>query len=110
MRPANACESGRHFLHPSETCEEWEQLAAAFTAWFERALADGLSQAHAAAEHDLVHGHGLGEIRGVIGLAARSEPTPLDRALEILGPELQHCPLYQPWCPSTGWPRSPREA
>lgn len=110
MRELDACESGRHFPHPGETCEEWEQLKTAFLALYERALAAGLAQAHGAAEHDLVHGHGLGEVRGVIGIATRSQPTPLERALEILGPDLERCPLYQPWCPPTGWPDSSREA
>lgn len=110
MRAPIVCESGRHFPHPDETCEEWEQLTAAFLELYELALAAGLAQADAVAEHGLVHGHGLGEIRGVIGSATRSGPTPLERAFEILGPELQRCPLYQPWCPSTGWPDSSSEA
>jgi hypothetical protein len=38
-----ACEAGRHVLHPGETCEEWEEYAAAARALYEGALIEAIS-------------------------------------------------------------------
>jgi hypothetical protein len=55
--------------------------------------------AHAAAiaavEREVVTGNGTGEPRGIFAWLPR-EPTPAERAVEILAPELRWCPLYKP--------------
>ena len=35
-----ACESGRHVLHPGETCDEWEDYAASVLALYMRAVTE----------------------------------------------------------------------
>ncbi|MET8766350.1 hypothetical protein [Streptomyces sp. NPDC004658] len=84
-----ACETGRHTHHPGETCDEYEEFAAHVRAWFEQSFA----ALYAAAERRLVTGDGTGEPRGVLAWEP-TEPTPVERALAILGPELRCCPLY----------------
>lgn len=41
-----------------------------------------------------VTGNGTGEPRGFLTREQR-EPTPAERAIAILGPELRRCPLYK---------------
>lgn len=43
--PGVLCDSGRHIFHPGDTCEEVDELQAAFRAWFEHALADAYEEA-----------------------------------------------------------------
>lgn len=85
-----ACESGRHVHHPMETCDEYEEFAAHVRAWWERAFAEAFT----AAERRLVTGNGTGEPRGLAAWEP-SEPTPIERALAILDPDLRRCPLYE---------------
>lgn len=93
--PVTVCESGRHIAHPGDTCEETDELQAAFRAYFERALAE----AYANAEQLWLYGNGTGEPRGFLAGAER-EPTPVERALAILDPHLRTCPLYKAGPPS----------
>ena len=117
-RPVVLCGSGQHFAHPGETCEEIDELQAAFRAYLERSLREAYTEAQAEAERvfdqRFITGKGTGEPRGflsaelisvpyplsdaeiedhgiVVGLP---EPTPVERALAILDPHLRACPLY----------------
>lgn len=85
------CESGRHFMHPMETCEEWEAYAAAARALYERAMA----AAFAEADRLLITGNGTGEMQGFRVREPEHEPTPAERALAILEPHLSAIALYQ---------------
>ncbi|MGW3135932.1 hypothetical protein [Streptomyces sp. NPDC001139] len=85
------CGSGRHVAHPGDTCKEFDELQAAFRAYFERALAD----AYAEAERLWLTGSSTGEARGFLAGTGLT-PTPMQRALAILDPHLRACPLYRP--------------
>jgi hypothetical protein len=84
-----ACETGRHVHHPMETCGEYEEFAARVRAWYEKALVETFAEA----ERQLVTGNMTGVPRGVAAWEP-GEPTPLERALAVLDPELRRCPLY----------------
>jgi hypothetical protein len=114
------CESGRHSAHPGETCEEIDELQAVFRRYLERSLRQ--AYATAAAEADrmfdqrFLTGYGTGEMRGFLaaeqinawypisveemadhGITPTApEPTPVERALAILDPELKKLPGYIP--------------
>ncbi|MFE9935882.1 hypothetical protein [Streptomyces hirsutus] len=46
---------------------------------------------------DWIEGYGTGEMRGLLAAwAERREPTPVERALQILAPHLAREPLYRP--------------
>lgn len=84
------CESGRHAMHPMETCEEIDEVQAVFSAYFERACVEAFE----AADRLLVTGNGTGAPLGFLSREPELEPTPAVRAFAILEPELRHCPLY----------------
>ncbi|NUS26082.1 MAG: hypothetical protein HOV92_17920 [Streptomyces sp.] len=108
--PVVVCDSGRHFAHPGETCEEIDELQALFRAYLERAAAE----AWAEVERRLVYGEGTGEPRGFLSadqisipyplsdaevadhgiIVGEPGPSPVERALAILDPHLRACPLY----------------
>jgi hypothetical protein len=81
-----ACETGQHVMHPTETCEEYEAFSAHVRAFFADTFAE--------ADRLLIHGNGTGEPRGILATPPPREPTPLERALDILDAELRACPLY----------------
>jgi len=102
---AAVCDSGRHPTHPGSTCDEIDEVQAAFRAYLERSLA--AAYAWAAAETEavvdrwLVTGDGTGEPLGFRAPALR-EPTSAERAFAILAPHLDDVPLYRPgWKPRT---------
>ncbi|MFI0233126.1 hypothetical protein [Streptomyces sp. NPDC017086] len=100
-----ACETGRHTLHPMETCDEYEAFAAHVRAWFEKSFA----ALYADAERRLVTGNGTGEPRSILNWEP-AEPTPLERAFAILDQELRRCPLYTAGPPALrgpNWPGPP---
>jgi hypothetical protein len=88
---AVVCDSGRHIVHPGETCEDIDELQAVFRVYFEQAYA----AAFAEADRLLITGGGTGEPLGFLAPALR-EPTPAERAFAILAPHLDNEPLYQP--------------
>lgn len=96
---AAVCDSGRHHAHPGETCEEIDELQAAFRAYLERALAaayaSAIAETDAALDRFLISGEGSGECRGFLPRQDVPEPTPVERALAILDPHLRACPLYK---------------
>lgn len=85
-----ACETGQHTMHPMETCEEYEAFSAHVRAFF----ANVFAEAYAEVDRRLITGNGTGEALGILATPPLREPTPVDRALAILDPELRHCPLY----------------
>lgn len=90
-RPVVLCDSGRHVAHPGETCAEFDDLQAAFRAYFEQCLA----AACAVTGRLLITGNGTGEMRGFLPAEPARGPTPMERALGILDPHLRACPLYK---------------
>jgi hypothetical protein len=96
--PTVLCDSGQHFPHPGETCEEIEELQAVFRAYLERALRQAYAMAAAETarifDERFITGDGTGEPRGILGWESREE-TSMERALAILDPHLRACPLYQ---------------
>lgn len=102
---AVVCDSGRHPMHTGETCDEIDELQAAFRAYLERSLTQ--AYAEAAAETDrlvdqwLLTGESTGAPLGFLA-PALSEPTPAERAFAILAPHLDHVPLYRPAYPRGG--------
>lgn len=99
---APACESGRHLVHPFYECDEVDELAQAFAGLYEQALTEAYAEAHAEVDQWLL-GSGTGEICGIAGWKP-SEPTPIERALAILDPELRACPLYDAGPPAVYGP------
>lgn len=95
---AAVCESGRHYAHPGETCEEIDELQAVFRAYLEESLRQAYAMAAAETarifDERFITGYGTGEPRGVLDWEPREE-TSLERALAILGPHLRACPLYK---------------
>ncbi|MEW2164371.1 hypothetical protein AB0912_15465 [Streptomyces sp. NPDC007084] len=77
-----ACPSGRHVVHPLVECDEIDLLSAAFAEMYEAALTQSID------------GNGTGASLGILATHSSREPTPMDRALDILDPELRRCPLY----------------
>ncbi|MGW2720822.1 hypothetical protein [Streptomyces sp. NPDC001492] len=118
--PVVVCESGRHINHPGETCEEFDELQAAFRAYLERGLAaayaSAMAETDAMVDRFLISGDGSGEMRGFLPATRISipyplseaeiadhgvtvlppEPTPAERAFAILEPHLHNVPLYRP--------------
>lgn len=96
--PVSVCDSGRHPAHPGETCEDVDELQAVFAAYLEQAFREAYAWAEAEAErmfdHLYVTGQGTGEPRGFLAMTEEREPSPVERALAILGPHLRDCPLY----------------
>lgn len=97
---APACPAGIHLPHPDLTCEEHEELSQSFRDFLDRLFAAVREQAQQAARRraeamaQFLDGW---EPRGPLGsLAEPAEPTPIERALQILAPHLAHEPLYQP--------------
>jgi hypothetical protein len=101
---------------------DWDDIAngAGFidvAAVAQQALAQVFAETQAAVDQLLIHGNGTGEPRGFLSAERISipyslsddeiadhgyvvgppEPTPAERALAILAPELRHCPLYKAW-------------
>jgi hypothetical protein len=93
-----ACETGRHVHHPMESCDEYEAFAAHVRDYFARIF----TEAYAEADRLWITGNGTGEPRGVLGCEP-AEPTPTERALAILDPELRRCPLYNAGPPALLW-------
>lgn len=95
-----ACPSGRHRCHPGDTCEEHEELAQSFQDFLDRLLTAAYAQAarrYQAAMEQLLDGFATWEPQGLLAsLAEPYEPTPIERALQILEPHLAREPLYQP--------------
>jgi hypothetical protein len=69
-----------------------EQLAE-WVDWFTERTAH--AAAVATVEQELLTGNGTGKPLGIFAWLPR-EPTPAERALEILAPKLRWCPLYKP--------------
>lgn len=116
--PMPVCDSGRHTVHPGDTCEEIDELQAVFHAYLDQSLRQAYAMAEAEAERlfdqRFITGQGTGEPRGFLsanlisvpyslsdaeiadhGIAvAEPEPTPAERALATLDPHLRACPLY----------------
>ena len=105
-----ACPSGRHRYHPGYNCEEHEELSKAFQDFYERLFAEALAQAaqrvrrYQEAMDRFLEGLNAWEPRGLLGsLIELPEPTPIERALQILAPHLVHEPLYQPKARMARW-------
>lgn len=94
-----ACETGRHTLHPMETCDEYEAFAAHVSAWYE----DAFAALYAEAERRLITGNETDEPRGILDWEP-AEPTSLERAFAILDSELRRCPLYVAGAPALRGP------
>lgn len=107
--PAVVCESGRHFAHPGDTCEEIDELQAVFRAYLERGLAAAYAQAiaetDAVVDRFLISGEGTAAdqvsivgngMRGFLPIEPEREPDPAERAFAILEPHLHDVPLYRP--------------
>lgn len=79
------CPTGRHVPeHPGMTCEEADDWIAQRDAW----LASEIAAA-------MLLGDREPNFTGLLGaLYQPAEPTPVDRALQILAPHLAGCPLY----------------
>ena len=78
--------------------DDWDQIiisegfADAVAALYQQELAAAFTEADA--EIDLlIYGNGTGVLRGIHSWEDR-EPTPIERALALLDPELRRCPLY----------------
>lgn len=91
-----ACESGQHVMHPQETCEEYEAFSAHVRVFFADVFAE--------ADRRLITGDGTGAPLGVLATPPPREPTPMDRALDILEPQLRACPLYDAGPPAVRGP------
>lgn len=95
-----ACPSGRHRYHPGDTCDEHEALTQSFQDYLERLFTAAYAQAARrceAAMAQFIDGLATWEPQGLLAsLAEPYAPTPIERALEILGPHLAREPLYQP--------------
>ncbi|MBP5922154.1 MULTISPECIES: hypothetical protein [Streptomyces] len=98
-----ACPSGRHRFHPGYTCDEHEELSQHFQDFIERLVAAAYAHAEEAARRyqdslaQFLDGFDTWEPRGLLAsLTEPYSPTPIERALEILGPHLAREPLYQP--------------
>jgi hypothetical protein len=87
--------------------EEHEELAQSFQGFVERLLATAYAQAarrYQEALDQFFDGFGTWEPRGLAAwLTEPEQPTPIERALQILAPHLDREPLYQP---SQRWPRA----
>lgn len=59
-----------------------------------QALAVTFAEWHAAVDHALMWGNDAGELLGLQADVPVWEPSPIERALAILEPELRRCPLY----------------
>jgi hypothetical protein len=97
------CPSGRHPQHTPDTCEEHEELTQAFHGFIELLFAAAFAQAEQAARRyqqalaEAFAGIDTWEPRGLSAwLTEPEQPTPIERALQILAPHLAHEPLYQP--------------
>jgi hypothetical protein len=93
--------------------DEWDQITwcDGFTdlvALQEKALAVAYAEAQAAVDRILIYGTGTGEPRGFLAREVR-EPTPPERALAILDPELRRCHLYKAGPPTLypNWKATP---
>lgn len=96
------CDSGRHIVHPGDTCEETDELQALVRSWFET----WMGRAYAHAEQVLLHGESFtaadqfsavgNGMRGFLPLVETPDPTPAERAFAILAPHLDNLPLYRP--------------
>ena len=109
-RPVVLCDYGQHFAHSGETCEEIDELQAAFRAYLERSLQQAYEEAEAEAarvfDQRFINGAGTGEPRGFLSMVEAPKPTPVERALALLDPHLRACPLYAAGPPiiyPTGW-------
>lgn len=83
---APACAEGRHYPpHPGDTCDEADAFITARDQWIADALADVW-----------LHGNGTGAVLGLLPTTGSppAEPTPEQRALDILRPHLATEPLY----------------
>jgi hypothetical protein len=92
-----ACPSGRHRYHPGDTCGEHEAIAQSFQDFLERLFAAAYAQAEQTAMDQFIDGFATWEPQRLLAsLIKPYRPTPIERALEILGPHLAREPLYQP--------------
>lgn len=76
---------------------------------YRQALAEAFAEADREIDRWLL-GNGTGEPRGVSAMVDLPEPTPTERALAILDPELRRCPLYDAGPPAiypTDWKATP---
>jgi hypothetical protein len=94
------CPGGIHPQHPGSTCEEQEELSKAFQDFIERLFTAVYVQAarrYEEATARFLEGLDGWEPRGLLAsLAEPVEPTPIERALQILEPYLAREPLYRP--------------
>ncbi|MEH0431253.1 hypothetical protein QBB34_33985 [Streptomyces stelliscabiei] len=93
------CPGGVHQQHPGYTCEEHEALAASFQDLLESLITDAYAQAARRAQDVLAEflaGVETWEPRGLTSLGEQVDPTPIERALQILAPHLARIPPYQP--------------
>jgi hypothetical protein len=84
--------------------DEWDQITWCYgftdlVALQEKALAVAYAEAQAAVGRILIYGTGTGQ----------REPTPAERALQILDPALRRCPLYKAGPPTLypNWKATP---
>ncbi|MER5584078.1 hypothetical protein ABT090_20900 [Streptomyces asoensis] len=83
------CDSGRHTPHGGDTCEEADDFIAALDRYVSELASQALDLS--------INGSGSLQIRGLLPLLRKvHEPTPTERALDILAPHLRNEPLYRP--------------
>ncbi|MFD9763213.1 DUF6085 family protein [[Kitasatospora] papulosa] len=88
------CAEGRHVpAHPGETCDEADAFIAVRDQW----ISDVLAESYRTFWDGLVTGNGTGEPLGLLPAVPGQPdpPTPVVRALDILGPHLAAEPLYR---------------
>lgn len=91
QRYGPTCDSGRHVPpHGGYTCDETDEFIAAL----DRALSVLVDRA---TDQPAIEGSGTLQVRGLLPLLRIvHEPTPAERALAILAPNLRDEPLYRP--------------
>ncbi|MDX3294643.1 hypothetical protein PV569_13095 [Streptomyces scabiei] len=98
------CPAGVHLQHPDLTCGEHEELSRSFQNYLGHLIAESFAQAAEDVrrflerqEEQWLAGLRDWQPRGLLAsLADPREPTPIERALEILAPHLARISLYQP--------------
>lgn len=88
---ATPCGTGQHLVHPGETCAELDARQVELRA----RLDEFIHAAFDLADERWITGCGTGETRGFLS-HEEHEPTPVDRALELLAPHLADVALYRP--------------
>lgn len=92
-----ACSEGRHYPpHPGDTCDEVDAFITARDQWIVDTLTAQTLYGEALTEL-MITGEGTGEPLGLLATipSQPDQPTPAQRALEILRPHLADEPLYR---------------